>query len=330
MTATTHAPRATPKQKSNTTKGSLVKVVVSEDLGKWVSPATGSSFSIDASAQIPAIKFQIETAQSAPYKWSWSLVWIAKVSGLRESTKRGSTLKTFRIAGRFESGDKAWVASVGGVMGGRLSVEVSAGTETFRRAVHVKGTNPSRSDVEALLATMPNVEGFDTILAQESHFKNFIDADGQPIVAFDRGYGMTQLTNPPPTFEQAWNWKENIRGGVALYQAKQNAAKSYLSQSGRTYSAEQLRLETWSRWNGGGYHVWDPSTKSWARNDDMLCDVRTGNIGWDISETENSGHTEAELHARDASTYKNPKKDKGAENKWKYTGVCYADHLNGH
>ena len=39
--------------------------------------------------------------------------------------------------------------------------------------------------------------------------KQFINADGEPVVAFDKGYGMAQLTKPVPTYEQVWNWKEN-------------------------------------------------------------------------------------------------------------------------
>jgi hypothetical protein len=31
---------------------------------------------------------------------------------------------------------------------------------------------------------------------------------------------------------------------------------------------------------------------------------------------------------RDQQSYSNPKKNKTAQNKWKYTGICYADHLN--
>ena len=39
---------------------------------------------------------------------------------------------------------------------------------------------------------------------------------------------------------------------------------------------------------------------------------------------ENKGKTEAELHERDKEEYKKPP----AERLWKYSGVCYADHLN--
>ena len=62
----------------------------------------------------------------------------------------------------------------------------------------------------------------------------------------------------------------------------------------------------------------------------MLCDTQTGNIGWDMTDPDNAGMTEDELHKRDEDTYKNPKTKDKAVNKWKYTGLCYADHLNAH
>lgn len=320
--------KVTSKQRTNKTQKSLVKVIVTDDKGKWVSPAAGATFEIDAEARFPKIDFEIDTDQPAPYKWSWAISWDAKTSGLRESAKRGELLRTFAEKGSFESTDKKWSTNLGKVLGGRLRVQVVAGTETFKRSVVIKGTNPTGASVKALLATLPDCDGFDKLLEQETHFKHFIEADGQPVVAFDGGYGSTQMTHPAPTFEQAWSWKENVNAGVTLYQQKQTLAKAHLSQQGRTYTVEQLRLETWTRWNGGSYYVWDATGKGWKRNENLLCDTETGNIGWDMTVAENKGKTETELHDRDRASYGNPKKSKKAENKWRYTGVCYADHVN--
>lgn len=66
-------------------------------------------------------------------------------------------------------------------------------------------------------------------------------------------------------------------------------------------------------------------SNSWVRNGDITCDSKTGNIGWDMTRDVNSGKTEDELHKRDKDEYKNPPTSK--DRKWKYTGVCYADHV---
>ncbi len=317
-----------PAQKSNKNPKSLVKVVASTDVGKWCSPAAGATFEIDATPEFPTINFEIDTPTGGPYKWSWKITWNAKVSGMKESTKRGPSVRDFTETGTFASEKKSWAADLGHILGGVLTVEVKAGAELYRRSVTIKAANPKKEDVIAYLATIADASGFEKILQQESQYKNVINADGQPIVAFDKGYGMTQMTHPAPTYEQCWSWKANIDAGVALYHTKLRDAKTYLGQSHRTYSAEQLKLETWSRWNGGTYHKWDTNKNGWVRNDDVLCDTDTGNIGWRMSEKDNAGQSEFDLHGRDKSSYGNPKINKGEANKWVYTGVCYADHLN--
>lgn len=70
----------------------------------------------------------------------------------------------------------------------------------------------------------------------------------------------------------------------------------------------------------------DESKKVWIRNADILADTATGNIGWDMTKEENIGKTESELHERDKDEYKKPPPK--AERLWKYSGVCYADHVN--
>jgi hypothetical protein len=318
--------KTTTKVKSNTKKGSLVKVIVNSDVGKWISPSKETSFSIDAQATFPEINFEIETTQVPPYKWNWKITWAAKVSGLSVKTARGKTLKTFSQTGNFESQLKAWKCDLGKVIGGKLTVEVEAGAEKFKKNVKIIGTNPSKDDAITLLKTIPDTDGFEKILEQESKFKNFIDFDSEPIVAFDNGYGMTQMTNPAPSYEQIWNWKENLKGGTNLYKSKQKEAKGWLSTQKRTYTSEQLRLETWARWNGGSYHVWDEKAKQWVRDPKILADSATGNIGWDNTKEFNKDKTEEELHTRDKDEYKKPPPRK--DRKWTYSGIVYADHLN--
>lgn len=310
--------------KTNKKKDSLVKVIVVEDIGKWISPTSAQIFFIDEQATFPAIDFEIDTAEPGPYEWSWKIVWPAAVSGLRESAKRGKILKTFKREGKFQQTEKCWHADLGEIIGGTLTVLVVAGNESYKRSVYIRAKNPSEAQVKDLLTTIDNVKGFEKLLAQESKFKNFINSDHQPVVAFDGGYGLTQMTTPAPTFTQVWNWKENIQGGASLYKSKQVTAKNYLSKNHRSYTDEQLKLETWSRWNGGPYHAWDEERNIWIRNPSIMADSATGNIGWDMTREENKGKTEVELHARDKDEYKAPP----ATRLWKYSGVCYADHLN--
>lgn len=314
---------------TNHAEQSLVKVVSAGNASSWVTPAALQEFYIDEDATFPEIIFEISTAHPPPYTGSWTLTWEAKTRTRENTARSKSTQKTFTETGRFSSQHKKWQADLSRkVLGGTWAVEIKAGKDTFKRSVIIKGKNPSQEDVTQFLSTLENVSGFELVIEKESAFKNFITADGEPLLSFDGGYGLTQITNPAPTYEQVWSWKENIKVGSNLYQEKQKIAKNYLSKDDRDYTEEQLKLETLSRWNGGAYHVWSAASQQWQRKDSILCDSKTGNIGWDKSAPENKDQTEAQLHDRDKDSYANPK-NKTASNKWNYTGVCYADHLLG-
>lgn len=312
--------------KTNRKKQTLVKVVVLEDIGKWVRPEKASKHKISASPAFPDITFEIQTTQPGPYEWRWSIQWGAQVSGLRESAPRGKLVRTFTASGQAQTSAPSWKADLGEILGGTLTIEVTAGSERFKRSVFVVGTNPSKAEVEAHIATIPDLKGFAALLEQESRCKNFINADGEPVVAFDKGFGMTQITNPAPSYVQVWDWKQNISAGSSLYKSYQKEAKRLLDKH-PPYTDEMLINETYARWNGGGYYTWDAKAKAWARKENILCDSATGNMGWNMDNAANSGKAETDLHERDKGVYKDGKSGQSKDHAWKYSGICYADHV---
>ena len=314
---------------TNKTKKTLVKVVVPEDQGKWVRPEKLTTHYLDEKAYLPEVFFEIETADPGPFMWKWEIKWDAKVSGIRESAKRGALLKQYKESGSFNSEKKIWEMSFGGkILGGILSVEVETGKETFKRTIYLKGKNPNREMIKEYSDSLEGTEGFDKILFHEAHGKHFINADGEPVVSFDKGYGITQMTNPAPTYEQCWSWKENIKGGSAIYIGKRKIAKTYLKNEGKgTYSEEELQNEAYSRYNGGSYYVWDEGLKKLvARN--YVCDPKVANIGWNAANESNQDKSPEELHERDKDTFKLGKKGQSEEHPWVYTGICYANTVN--
>jgi hypothetical protein len=208
--------------------------------------------------------------------------------------------------------------------GGTLTVRAEANKQMATIALKIRGTNPTAMEVTRYLATKANSAGFDKILEKESHFRQF-NTTNEPIKSFDNGYGMCQLTSPAPTFEQVWNWKLNIDAGLKLFEQKRLSAVSYLAQGKRSYTADQLKYETVCRWNGGHYHEWDAKAGKWVRNPNILCDSKTGNNGWDMTDLQNKGKTEAQLSKRDSGSYSGGKPPSGSH--WNHYGVCYADHL---
>jgi hypothetical protein len=271
----------------------------------FTKPGSNAVFTITAAPDWPAIMF--ETDAQGAHAWQWMISW-----------------DVFTASGSASTEGNMWNAAPAVLdRGGLLTVKAAAGGATATITVNIAGTNPTAADVINHLATNPDNDGFAAIIRHESKFKQFA-ASSVPVKSFDKGYGMCQLTNPAPTFEQAWNWKQNVDGGLRLFGQKRASAVSYLGQGGRVYTQEQLKYETVCRWNGGQYHRWDPGASSWVRTPDILCDSQTGNIGWDVTDPENAGKTEALLHARDKASYSTAP---GAGAHWKYLGVCYADRV---
>ena len=313
---------------TNRTDGSVVKVIVKpNDVGEWVRPNTLDKFYIDDEAVFPSIDFEIRTDVPGPYTWSWVMTWDAHVSGLREKP-RGVKVATFSEKGSFTQDPTTWNArAINKVIGGKLTVTVDAGGQKFQRTVIVLGKQPNAEKIKSYVEAR-DATALEKLVAQESRFKHFIELDSEPVVAGDKGYGLTQLTRPVPTFSQIWSWKENLDAGILLVAAKKKEAKRFLDAHGSSsYTQDMLDLETISRWNGGSYHEWNSTEKKWQRKQNILCDKATGNIGWNTDIDANAGKTEAQLHERDKEEYKKMKAGQTAEHPWIYTGVCYADHV---
>ena len=255
----------------------------------------------------PDISFVSEPALGVT--WQWQIQWST-------FTKSGAVTTA---GNRWDAGEA--LENLGGLL--TVGIDTAAGREEI--SVRIVGKNPTAGDITAYLASKAGSAGFDKILQHESDLLHF-DSDGEPKVSADKGYGLCQLTDPAPSYEECWNWKLNIDCGLALYATKRAAAQRYLAQSGRSYNDDQLLRETVARWNGGAYHVWNGKQKKWIRNPAILCDSKTGNIGWDMLNPDNKGKSELALHERDASKYSHPR---GSNEAWGYFGVCYADRVLG-
>ena len=313
---------------TNKNNKSLVEVVVQDpDIGEWVKPNIGDKFYIDIDAIFPNIVFEIKTDLPGPYKWTWIISWDANVSSLREKP-RGRKLKTFIETGTFEQLEKSWDAKlINKVIGGKLVVTVESGSTKFKRTVYVLGTQPSETKIKDYLIEK-KCTALIKIVAHESLNKHFLNTDSEPVVAGDKGYGLCQLTHPEPSYEVIWSWKKNLNAGINLLKDKYSAAKSYLDTHGSTsYTQEMLDIETITRWNGGKYYVWIGSPPTWQRNQEILCDTQTSNIGWKITESKNKENTESKLHERDKAEYYKMSQGQSADHPWVYSGVCYADYL---
>jgi len=117
------------------------------------------------------------------------------------------------------------------VRGGSLTISVTVvvggNTLTFStKDLLVTGTNPS---VGALAAEAAPNKSFRKLIRVESPgLKQFL-SDTCPLWSQDGfgGVGLCQLTYPAPTDDQVWSWKENVKGGWALYKKIEADARAY-------------------------------------------------------------------------------------------------------
>jgi len=219
-------------------------------------PSNGPKFYITADARMPEVRVTAtmpgqRIAPNAEFTWSATLVF----DGARAPTvtPRGSTGKTEHPAiGPFVSARPSWHIPFSHVRGGALTVTV------VMRVGHTKaqasqtwlivGTNPSH----AAIRTFANSIGADRVafrklMQHESRAEQFFRFNDWPKYSSDMkgGVGLCQLTEPKPTADQTWNWKQNVRGGWALYQKKEESARGF---PGRVREGTRFR-ELVAAWN---------------------------------------------------------------------------------
>lgn len=322
-------PKPAAKAKSagttNTTKGSVVRCEVNLEKGSWISPDSCKTFYIDEDAKFPDITYEIKTDEPGPYEWSWVIKWTAMACPQKEDKLRFTPqggVKVFTEKSSFKSDTKAWKADLNSkILGGELTVKVKAGGTTFIRKTIILGKNPSEekviTELDSYAKEQPDlVRLAKLIFKQESRYRQFY-SDGMPLTSFDKGFGLGQLTNPAPNYEQVWNWKKHVAHiiNAALPEKRTMAKKLHLDKHG-SYGQEELDAEILVYYNGAihHYYVWEVTQKKWIVNEAVLCDPQESNKGWELSDIKNKEKTLLELRDGDGS-------------KPKYTGRCYAEHI---
>ncbi len=191
----------------------------------------GPQFAISGQCEMPTITATAELKDITPdpkiplqYRWKVTLIFDGK--GCPNATSRivkhdelTPTTPTPTLKVPFTQ-----------VRGGSLTISVSVvvNTQTLTgstKDLQVVGTNPS---VPTLAAVVAVNDAFRKLLRVESGLRQFL-ASGCPLFSGDGfgGVGLSQLTSPQPTDDQIWSWKENAKGGWALFQEKEKIALAY-------------------------------------------------------------------------------------------------------
>lgn len=204
------------------------------------SQPSGPRFAITAEAEMPSITVtailqnEAMPAGAAPtYEWSATLAFDGSSPNTSATFGGGRTTQHSRIPNSV-SANSSWRIPFTEVRGGVLTVQVimrAGGTEQRAKANWtISGTNPSGTAIRAFANSIGgNRAVFRKKMRQESSLQQFRPPGNWPKFSSDGlgGVGLCQLTRPAPTGDQTWSWKENVRGGWALYLEKERIARAY-------------------------------------------------------------------------------------------------------
>jgi hypothetical protein len=121
------------------------------------------------------------------------------------------------------------------IRGGRLTIRVKArvGNEEIvgeRKDLKIVGTNPKFSELTDALPSRV----FRALVWHESRGRQFLGPNNGgtgacPLYSGDQlgGVGLMQITRPAPTLDQTWNWRANIKAGLALFEDKKTTARAW-------------------------------------------------------------------------------------------------------
>lgn len=197
---------------------------------------TGPKFAITADAVMPTITVTatlggvtVDPRVPPAYSFSATLAFTGSV------TPHGAGSNTTHRTITSQTGpSNRYVIPFSEVRGGVLivSVAVRVGAQTLTAistGLTIVGTNPTPAAIKVKANAIGATKArFRKQMRQESTLRQF-GANGWPLFSGDNlgGVGLCQITRPPPTPEQIWNWKANVDAGWNLYLEKQRIAGAY-------------------------------------------------------------------------------------------------------
>ena len=246
--------------------------MVGADLPKLVvgpADATGA-FHIAATGQMPTVPFRLTGIARDPIPANWSTNDFAmtyRITYDARSSPHGPD-RQYSFAPNvkyiYDYDAPSYPVPFGGpAHGGMLSLTVTPQTPGATKPltvsdVRIDAINPTPTMVRNFLLAMtpdpawPAKSSYDyystvrKIINHESTIRQFTPA-GQPYWSTngDGGVGLMQLTNPKPTYESIWNWRQNLNLGVGsadFLSGKITTARNRLTKLATAVGVEAAKL----------------------------------------------------------------------------------------
>lgn len=199
---------------------------------------------INAKASVVGITTGADPTATTEFAWTASVSYDSKNTDNGVSSgkckfsgapAKGTTRKIDAIKKEGKITGGAIVINFDQIRGGDLVISVTAtvGGQAIKgetKGWRIQGANPDPGDVNKALPD----DAMRRLTCLESGKQQFVAAsdDGGAMYPYFSGdgclgVGICQLTNPQPTDNQVWDWTENVKAGVALYNDKRKLAKGY-------------------------------------------------------------------------------------------------------
>lgn len=221
-------------------------------------PAANAVFVISPEPAMPVIHARAQIIGMNPDPTATTdFEWTAKIrfdsAGCEHGHNSGGTSRVIEgpvLSEKVVGG--SWMAEFPAIRGGELSFAVKANIngecwQAESRGLRIEAMNPRCSD---LLAALTH-DTLRRIACHESGLRQFRAArdGGQgacPLFSGDNllGAGIFQITYPPPTDEQIWNWRENLAAGAAVFNSKITVARAYPGKVAQSETFHHLAART--------------------------------------------------------------------------------------
>ena len=199
---------------------------------------------INAKASIVGITTGADPTATTEFVWTATVTYDSKktLNGVSSgkctftgAPAKGVTRKIDAIKKEGKVTGGAIVINFDQIRGGDLFISVTAtvGGQAIKgetKGWRIQGANPDIADVNKGLPD----DAFRRLTCLESQKKQFVASSGEGNAMYPQfsgdgclGVGICQLTNPQPTDDQIWDWTENVKAGVVLYNDKRKLAKGY-------------------------------------------------------------------------------------------------------
>ncbi len=205
-----------------------------------VSPADNTTFDIDPGTaptgpQMPVIHAEArftgitpDPTPTATFRWTISIKFQCSDCANGRAKEINDEFQLTSVGGRCD-------INFPRIRGGAVTITVGCDLpamcyEKATNGLRMRGVNPSRAEANIACGSLM----VQKMILQESGRRQFDAAkDGGtsncPLFSGDRqgGVGLLQITNPAPTPEDHWDWRENINHGLRILNQKRATARGY-------------------------------------------------------------------------------------------------------